>query len=537
MRSNSPGSSLPVIAALLAMSMAASSWADEPPRIAPTDTRRVFVAGTADSFAKVQAAVDAAKQATGRDYRVIVIGDARDGQSARSLLETLVDRWRQEGSDQAAGYDPAGDVTIVLDTKGRTIAMRAPWALEVSSGLDPQTIEAELIEKAFVPRAKDGLYDDGLAALVEATEGWVKNRQDRAQARIRAAQVFRTRTLPLTILGLGSLAGLTAFFVQRSRHDRRVHEARQKLATFKEEVVALSDLLDAQQERHRLLPHTDPDFKTPMQGQTRSAYDAVQGAIRRYRERWLGLMDVWEKAQERVDSEWFLGTAAADDCIRLLDSADARPPLADVAGECRAPLDVLEQAHETSRALADKLDAGVAAATARIEKLSTRGRSGAPFQAATAAASRSLALARHDLESDPVETRGRLEGALTELETLGSRLDAFEAADDRRLKAAAAADDAEQKIRAKRAEGWLLAEPGADPMVHVMKAREHLGLRDRMTGDLARRQSAARRAGQRGKVDHRHDRAFSAEDRGRAAGWVGGRHRGFRSGAGGGRSV
>ena len=465
-----------LLAVVVACAVARSVAADEPPRISPTDTRRVFVAGSPETFDKVKAAVEAAKQASGRDYRVIVIGDAREGQSARGLLEALVDRWQREGSDQPAGYDPAGDVTVVLDVKGRTIAMRAPWALEVSSGLDPQTIEAELIQKAFVPRAKDGLYDDGLAALVEATEGWVKSRQDRERARVEAARVFRTRTLPLTVLGLGGLAGLMAFFVQRSRHDRRVHEARQKLAAFKQEVVALSDLLDAQQERHRLLPHTDPDFKTPMQGQTRSTYDTVQGAIRRYRERWLGLMDVWEKAQERVDSEWFLGTAAATDCIRLLDSAEARPPLADVAGECRAPLDVLEQAHETSRGLATKLESGVAEATGRIEKLATRGRSGAAFQAATAAASRSLALAQHDLESDPVEARGRLEGALAGLDTLTGRLDAFEAADDRRHKAALGADDAEQKIRAKRAEGWLLAEPGADPTVHVGKAREHVEL-------------------------------------------------------------
>jgi len=465
-----------LLAVVVACAVARSVAADEPPRISPTDTRRVFVAGSSETFDKVKAAVEAAKQASGRDYRVIVIGDAREGQSARGLLEALVDRWRREGSDQPAGYDPAGDVTVVLDVKGRTIAMRAPWALEVSSGLDPQTIEAELIQKAFVPRAKDGLYDDGLAALVDATEGWVKSRQDRERARVEATRVFRTRTLPLTVLGLGGLAGLVTFFLQRSRHDRRVHEARQKLATFKQEVVALSDLLDAQQERHRLLPHTDPDFKTPMQGQTRSTYDTVQGAIRRYRERWLGLMDVWEKAQERVDSEWFLGTAAATDCIRLLDSAEARPPLADVAGECRAPLDVLEQAHETSRGLATKLESGVAEATGRIEKLATRGRSGAAFQAATAAASRSLALAQHDLESDPVEARGRLEGALAGLDTLAGRLDAFEAADDRRRKAALGADDAEQKIRAKRAEGWLLAEPGADPTVHVGKAREHVEL-------------------------------------------------------------
>ncbi len=449
---------------------------EEPPRISQNDSRRVFVSGSPEAFEKVRAAVEAAKKTTGRDYRVVVIGNAPEGQTARSLLETLVDRWRREAADDGAGYDPAGDVTIVLDTKGKSIAMRAPWALEVSSGLDPETIEAELIEKAFVPRAKDGLYDDALTALVEGTETWVKNRQDRERAQAEAARVFRTRTLPLSLLGVGALGALGAFFVQRSRHDHRVAEARRKLATFKEEVVALSDLLDAQQERHRLLPHTDPDFKTPMQGQTRSTYDDVQGAIRRYRERWLGLMDVWEKAQERVDSEWFLGTAAADDCIRLLDSAEARPPLADVAGECRAPLDVLEQAHEKSRELTDVLDGAVAAATDRVAKLSTRGRSGAAFQAAIAAAGRSLALARHDLESDPVEARGRLERGQADVEALIGRLDAFEAADDRRHKALVAADDAARKIQAKRAEGWLLAEPGADPMVHVEKAREHVHL-------------------------------------------------------------
>jgi len=493
---------LTLVATTAAVPVAQPTLADESPRVSPAGPGRVFVSGTDGTFPKVKAAVDAAKLGSGRDYRVVVMGDTPAGRSARAVLEALIDRWRTEGGDQAGGYDPAGDVTIVLDAKGHSIAMRAPWSLEVSSGLDPATIQAELIEKVFVPRAKDGLYDDGLAALVEATERWVKERKDRELARVEAARVFRTRTLPLSLLGLGALGALGTFLYQRSRHDSRVAEAKRRLAAFKQEVVALSDLLDSQQERHRLLPHTDPDFKTPMQGQTRSAYDAVQGAIGRYRERWLGLMDVWEKAQERVNSEWFLGTAAAEECIQLLDSADARPPLDDVAGECRGPLDVLEQAHEKSRALADELDAGLAAANARIEKLATRGRSGAAFQAATAAAARSLALARHDLESDPVEARGRLEGGLTDLATLVGRLDAFEAADDRRLKAAAAADDAEGKIRAKRAEGWLLAEPGADPTAHVVKAREHVALSAQLLdagevdGGLKHLEHAERHAGE-----------------------------------------
>ena len=119
------------------------------------------------------------------------------------------------------------------------------------------------------------------------------------------AVIVKAAPVELFIIG-GSALG--AFFVQRSRHDRRMAEARRRLATFKEEVVALSDLLDAQQERHRLLPHTDPDFKTPMQGQTRSTYDSVQGAIRRYRE-----------AVQAGDQEQ--ATTRQREAARLLDKA------------------------------------------------------------------------------------------------------------------------------------------------------------------------------------------------------------------------
>lgn len=457
--------------------------AQQPVTVSAGEARRVFVSGVKDSFEEVKAAVEKAAAESGRSYRVVVVGDSGGGgDAATRLLESLVERWREEAATrsdaggQSAGFDPSRDVTIVLDVGDKQIAMRAPWGLEVSSGLDPQTIRTELIEKVFVPRAKDGLYDAGLADLVTATETWVKDRAARKQARTEAARVFRTRTLPLSAAGLLGFGALAAFFLQRSRHDRKMHEARKKLAAFKSEVVALSDLLDAQQERHRMLPHTDPDFKTPMQGMTRSTYDTVQSAIRGYRERWLALMDVWEKAQGRIDSEWFLGTAAADEAIGLLDSADSRPPLDAVAGECRAPLDALEQAHETARVLAEELDTRIKAATGRLDAVAARGRSNAVFQPAVADAARGLALARHDLESDPVAARGRLEEKSTALARMITAVDQFEATDDRRARAAAEADDVEQAIRAKRSEGWLLAEPGAVPDELITAARNNITL-------------------------------------------------------------
>jgi len=441
-----------------------------PSDASPADTERVFVSGVQDSFAQVRAAIEKAKLESGRDYRVIVVGDAGgDRDASTKLLESLVERWQQESAEsrerngRPAAFDPARDVTIVLDIKDRQIAMKAPWGLEVSSGLNPQAIKEELINKVFVPRAKDGQYDEGLADLVGATEQWVKKKVEVKQAKAEAARVFRTRTLPLGLAALAGLGAVTTFFVQRARHERRLAEARQKLAAFKSEVVALSDLLDSQQERHRMLPHSDPDFKTPMEGLTRSAYDNVQSALRRYRERWLGLMDVWEKAEERISKETFLGTAETEEAIKLLDSAEARPPLADVAGECSAPLDALEQAHEKARELAATLDTNVATTAQRLDALAKRGRSNAAFQSPMAEVARGAGLARQGLESDPVAARGRLEQLATRLDLSVTGIEELEAVDDRRIKALAQADEIAQKVRSKRAEGWLLAEPGANP--------------------------------------------------------------------------
>lgn len=434
---------------------------------------KVFISGVDESFTAVREAVERAKAKSGRDYRVVVVDTAGAAGDARGLLDRIVAEWRR---DDESGFDPAADVTIVLAVGDRRMAMDMPWALEVGSGLDRETLERELIQKVFVPRAKDGLYDQGLADLVAATETWVATRADEQKARAEAARVFRTRTLPI---GLASMAGaglLGTLAVQWARHGRKLRQAREKLATFKSEVVALSDLLDAEQERHRMLPHTDPDFQTPMEGQTRAAYDNVQSAIRRYRERWLGLMDVWEKAQQTVDSERFLGTKASDEAIRLLDSAEARPPLDAVAGECRSPLDVLEQAHEKARELAASLDTESAAAQTRLDGLAGRGRSSAVFQPALADIARVRAQCAAELERDPVAARGRLETATAALASTVAHVEQIEAADDRRTRALEQTAAVEGEVRRRRAEGWLLTEHGANPDDRITAARHAGGL-------------------------------------------------------------
>jgi len=309
-------SSLVATVLILDSLAAAEQPATLPP---PTDAATVIVSpGITDDFAAVREAVARVKAAGGRDYRVVVVDSSDDDEGAAGLLPRLVDRW-WEARTQGGSYGPAGDVTILLDIGDRSLAMDVPPSLLAEAGLDLDDLERDVIKRVFVPRAKDMRYADGLAELVAATEGTIR---DRIAARVR-----RARTLPLCLAGLAAAAVVGWLAFLRLRHVRRRVAARDRLATFKQEVVALSDLLDAQCERHRMLPHADADFKTPMTGMTRKAYDDVQDAIGRYRDRWLSLMNVWEWADKRFGEESFLGTKASDDVIAMLDAADARQPL------------------------------------------------------------------------------------------------------------------------------------------------------------------------------------------------------------------
>ncbi|MFM7074655.1 MAG: hypothetical protein ACKO3G_01125 [Planctomycetaceae bacterium] len=445
--------------------------------VAPDAAEHVFVAGVPDTFDDLRAVIARVKQETGGDYRVLVVGAGPEGdRSARVVLDGILERWgRAAPAGSAAGaFDASKDVLIYVDVGARRLAMHVPSSLESGSGLDPATIERELIAKVFAPRAAEGRVDRGLVDLVEATEGWVRDRREQERRRREAERVFRTRTLPAVAAAIVGLGGLMVLIARRARHGRRVREAREKLAAFKSEVVALSDLLDAQQERHRMLPHSDPDFVTPMEGQSRAAYEGVQRAIARYRERWLSLMDVWEKADETIAAESALGTAKAEEAIRLLEAAESRPPLDLVARDCRDPLDGLEQAHEKARAMAAAHGDLLAATRKRALALAERGRSSASFEGPVAEFERALEAARAEVEPDPLGARARMEVARAALDVHIARLEACEALDDQRRQAAERADALAAAVAARRAEGWLLRERGADPDERLAAARRCL---------------------------------------------------------------
>ena len=99
--------------------------------VAPDSNEHVFVSGVPDTFDDLRATIDRVKRETGRDYRVIVVGDGPEGdRSAREVLDAILARWGREvptGTSKTA-FDPSQDVLVYVDVNKQRMAMHAPWS-------------------------------------------------------------------------------------------------------------------------------------------------------------------------------------------------------------------------------------------------------------------------------------------------------------------------------------------------------------------------------------------------------------------------
>jgi hypothetical protein len=127
-------------------------------------------------------------------------------------------------------------------------------------------------------------------------------------------------------------------------------------ANFRQHVVQLSDDIDLLRERHRKLPFTDKDYAEPMIGETLSMYDGIQTSLETLRQRWLELMDVWDKVDALKKHEHFFGRSALLEATKLLDTVPVSDVEQSLNEQCVKTLDRLEDAHEQVQRLDKSLD-------------------------------------------------------------------------------------------------------------------------------------------------------------------------------------
>src|ERR1700678_2400277 len=106
----------------------------------------------------------------------------------------------------------------------------------------------------------------------------------------------QTHTLPLALMAFLILLGVAALGVLYYRKRQLQGTVEGQFKGFREKAVALMDQLDALRRRHETLASADPDFTEPMAGATLALYNAVEADLNGLWERWLKVMELWDRA-------------------------------------------------------------------------------------------------------------------------------------------------------------------------------------------------------------------------------------------------
>lgn len=230
-------------------------------------------------------------------------------------------------------------------------------------------------------------------------------------AAVEADSIYWGQTFPLTVAllvaGVAALFGVGAFL--RSRWARSTAEA--AFAKYKDSIVAFSAKLDELRDRHQNLPASDPDFKEPITGETLQVYNSVQTELSGLREKWLGLMERWDKAQALIQSGGRFNVAKYKEAAEAVSlDVHLKPELDALQTKCAEPLDDLEQAHERTTAALAAWKARQDAVQQQIDALAAAGVSVQQFTAGMAAERSKAAAWDKAMVADPLGVRRQLAG-------------------------------------------------------------------------------------------------------------------------------
>jgi len=225
---------------------------------------------------------------------------------------------------------------------------------------------------------------------------------------------IRLPVLLIVVFGALGLAALIALY----RRNRQVRlSAEEQFRAFREQAVGLMDQIDALRKRHKSLPETDPDFVEPMAGATLALYERVAGDLDRLWERWLAVMEVWNRAEERLKSSSTFSARPSEEARQLLAAGRLEELLRD-SSACKAELDRLNLAHEVAAKALKDARREAASAARGLHRGGPSGGEADLYAREFKAVDRELEEAERTMTADPIGATERIERARDSLDDL-----------------------------------------------------------------------------------------------------------------------
>lgn len=207
--------------------------------------------------------------------------------------------------------------------------------------------------------------------------------------------------LPVFLILLFGGLGLLGLVMLYRRNSQVQAEAEAQFKEFRERAVGLMDQIDALRNRHKTLPSTDPDYTQPMKGATLALYEKVANDLDRLWERWLSVMEMWNKAEERMKSTSAFSSRSSDEAREIISQSRLEDLLHDSA-QCKAELDRLNLAHEVAAKSLKDARWEAAAFARSIDRGGPRGGEGDLYGRELRLVDRELEDAEKILVADPI---------------------------------------------------------------------------------------------------------------------------------------
>jgi hypothetical protein len=207
---------------------------------------------------------------------------------------------------------------------------------------------------------------------------------------------------PTIIGGTAVVLGILTLLILRWLHLRVRRPLEEQKQVYRQNVVQLSEDIDALCERHRMLPFTDKDYKEPMLGETLSMYDGIQTSLEQLRQRWLELMDVWDKVDTLTKSEHYFGRSRLREAATLLQRVPVNEIESTLNSRCLKALDRLEDAHEQVVRLDTSLTESLQRLQQQLAQLQALQLSIEPYQSSLEKVAEQRVIAARIVVPDPI---------------------------------------------------------------------------------------------------------------------------------------
>lgn len=282
------------------------------------------------------------------------------------------------------------------------------------------------------------------------------------------------RTLPMAALaGIGVVGAGLASLSWRARSKYR-REVTSQFEEYRSRAVALMDRLDGLRKEHEMLMKVDPDFTEPSTGRTLALYREVETDLNGLWDKWLHLMDVWERADKLVRSANSLNSEQITKAKSLLESEGNFEGIEATVESCRKRLDDLGNAHDDVRKAHARASETVKQAEAKLADLTQRQIRVLAESNALKSVDGVLAEARGLIVADPVGAAEIVKRAESTLSELSNRADRLVKLADRAESLKKRSDEIAAETAKLRSGGLILREPEADPDPKLARAARML---------------------------------------------------------------